>query len=158
MSVNTKKMSSLISTPIDLEELKGIVNRLKNLLDDPHPGLTTWCEAYGKRMQQLSDFWNADAESSEWKDKFGRVLQPIVKDEGVFQRFHRNEIVRFLLEAGPYDLTKLGLMPFNNEDRVQLVQLIGYSVNGFSELDYVPDEAKNAAEEMAAKALNKSTE
>lgn len=43
----------------NIDYLKEQVTVLKQLLDDPHPGLTTWVEMYGKRMQAISDFWNS---------------------------------------------------------------------------------------------------
>ena len=41
-----------------LEELRGHVDKLTKLLDDPHPGLSVWVGFYGERMQALSNFWN----------------------------------------------------------------------------------------------------
>lgn len=67
-------------------------------------------------------------------------LQPMVVDEQGVRRFKKNAIVAFLLDAGPYDLNKLACMPWSREDRVQLAQLIGYSVSGISDLSYVSDE------------------
>jgi hypothetical protein len=40
--------------------LREQVDGLKRLLDDPHPGLSTWAKMYGDRMQALSNFWNAE--------------------------------------------------------------------------------------------------
>lgn len=67
-------------------------------------------------------------------------MQPIIlMQEGkqTVARFKRNAIVRFLLDAGPFDLNQLALMDFSDEDRAQLAMLIGYSVSGFGDLDYV---------------------
>ena len=68
-------------------------------------------------------------------------VQPLVHDKGArgALRFKQNAIVRFLLEAGPYDMNKLALMQFSNEDRAQFAQLIGYSIVGYGELPYVSD-------------------
>lgn len=74
------------------------------------------------------------------RGKMKHPIQKIKTDEQGVVRFERNDIVRFLLDAGPYDLNKLAMMPFSNGDRAQLAMLIGYSVSGFSELDYVSDE------------------
>jgi hypothetical protein len=52
-------------------------------------------------------------------------IQPIMTVDGV-HRFRDNKIVRFLLEAGPYDLNKLALMNFSRADQEQFAQLIGY--------------------------------
>lgn len=42
----------------DIEILKGQIVRLKNLLDDPHPGLSTWAGAFGELMEAISKNWN----------------------------------------------------------------------------------------------------
>ncbi len=59
--------------------------------------------------------------------------------------FRSNKIVKFLLDAGPFDMNKLGAMPFSKRDMEQFVQLIGYSVAGFGELTYVSEKAYNKA-------------
>ena len=74
-------------------------------------------------------------------------MQPLIRDDEGVVRFRPNKIVRFLLDAGPYDMTKLALMPWDNEDREQFVQLIGYDVLGFGDLVYVTDEAYQKAME-----------
>jgi hypothetical protein len=66
-------------------------------------------------------------------------IQPLSVVEGVL-RFKKNSIVRFLLDSGPYDLLdKLGSMDFSRDDRIQFLQLIGYSVEGLYEYDYVQE-------------------
>lgn len=62
--------------------------------------------------------------------------QPIEIDDDGTRRFRQNAIVRFLLDAGPYDMCQLSLMPFTIQDRRQFAQLIGYSVDGYEELGY----------------------
>jgi hypothetical protein len=69
--------------------------------------------------------------------KIEHPMQPIVRDKHRTMRFKSNAIVRFLLDAGPFDMNKLATMPFSREDREQFAQLIGYSVSGFGELPYV---------------------
>ena len=64
-------------------------------------------------------------------------LQPFVVDKDGTVHFKQNTIVRFLLEAGLWDMNKLELMNFTLEDREQFAQLIGYSLTGFLELPYV---------------------
>lgn len=63
-------------------------------------------------------------------------LQPVAADDNGVARFKDNQIVRFLLDAGPFDLNQLALMPWSDEDRCQLAQLLGYSVSGYGELSY----------------------
>ena len=75
-------------------------------------------------------------------------VQPIVKDDNGILRFKRNEIVRFLLDGGPFDMNQIALMPFSNEDREQFSQLIGYSLCGFCELSYVNEESKEECDRV----------
>ena len=60
-------------------------------------------------------------------------------DENGTVRFKENKIVSFLLENGGFDMNKLAVMDFSQEDRIQFAQLIGYSFGGFSDLSYVTD-------------------
>lgn len=76
-------------------------------------------------------------------------IQPVQFDEHGTVRFKANEIVKFLLDKGPFDLNDLAMMNFKDEDREQLAQLIGYSVGGFGELSYVSDEVYDEAEALA---------
>lgn len=62
-------------------------------------------------------------------------LQPIIDS-----RFRANSVVQFLLDNGPHDMNTLACEEFDDADREQFAQLIGYSVGGFSELSYVSDE------------------
>lgn len=67
-------------------------------------------------------------------------IQPIIVDQVGVERFRANEIVRYLLDAGPFDLNQIATMPFTVEDREQFAMLIGYSVGGIGELSYVRDD------------------
>lgn len=66
-------------------------------------------------------------------------IQPLIRDAESTVRFKENKIVRFLLDAGPFDMNQLAVMNFSREDREQFAQLIGYSLSGFGELSYVRD-------------------
>lgn len=46
-------------------------------------------------------------------DKAKHPLQPLVLNDDGVVRFKPNAIVRFLLDAGPYDLNKLAMMPWS---------------------------------------------
>ncbi len=72
-------------------------------------------------------------------------IQPLIEDECGIHRFKKNAIVRHLLDVGPFDMNQLACLPFSDEDREQFAQLIGYSLSGFSELDYVSDETYERA-------------
>jgi hypothetical protein len=81
-------------------------------------------------------------------------LQPIGIDDYGTVRFRANGIVRFLLDAGPFDMNQIAVLPgITNEEREQFAQLIGYSVSGFNELSYVSDEACDEANRAAEAAL-----
>lgn len=60
-------------------------------------------------------------------------------------RFVKNAIVEYLLDNGGIDLNKLAVLPFDDEDREQFAQLIGYSVSGYQSLNYVSDESAGLA-------------
>lgn len=80
-------------------------------------------------------------------------MQPIAIENGR-ARFKENKIVSFLLEycnGRGVGLNELAGMPWNKGDYEQLMQLIGYSVDGYCELSRVSDQSKNIAEMIAAK-------
>jgi len=64
-------------------------------------------------------------------------------------RFRENKIVRFLLDAGPFDLNQISMMPWDPGDYTQLMQLIGYSVDGYGELSTSPLERVARADAIA---------
>ena len=75
------------------------------------------------------------------------LTQPILLDEHGTPRFKGNKIVRFLLDAGPFDMNKLRMMPWSEEDYSEFCQLIGYSVSGFGELSTpIPEDVEKADE------------
>jgi len=76
-------------------------------------------------------------------------IQPLYKDKHGTIRFKKNSIVRFLLDAGPYDLNDICILEFSEEDEEQFAQLIGYSLGGFGELSYVSDETHDKAAAIA---------
>lgn len=41
---------------------------------------------------------------------------PIITDKDGVERYKANPIVRFLLDAGPFDMNTLALIPFHEED------------------------------------------
>ncbi len=75
-------------------------------------------------------------------------MQPIEKIEGV-TRFRENKIVRWLVDSRPNSLNEIAMMEFSAEDRMQLAQLIGYSVSGYAELSYVTDKSYQKAVERS---------
>lgn len=70
-------------------------------------------------------------------------IQPLIRTDDGIIRFKENKIVKFLLDAGPFDMNQLAMMPFSVEDYEQFAQLIGYSLCGFGDLSYVTDETYN---------------
>lgn len=83
-------------------------------------------------------------------------IQPLYKDESGTVRFKANAIVTYLLDNGPFDMNHLALQDFSQGDREQFVQLIGYSLSGFSDLSYVRDETYETASKMAEDGLSES--
>jgi hypothetical protein len=79
-------------------------------------------------------------------------MQPVERDADGVSRFKANKIVRFLVDwAAPrgMSLHDLAMLPFDAADRAQLAQLIGYSVDGYSELSYVSDRSYDQAAKLA---------
>lgn len=80
-------------------------------------------------------------------------VQPIEYDENDRPRFVQNTIVRYLLDHGGFDMNKIAELAatgiFSREEQVQFAQLIGYSLSGFSELNYVSDADYDLAEAMS---------
>jgi len=62
-------------------------------------------------------------------------IQPVELDSHGVARFKGNAIVRFLLDNGGYDMNRLHLVGFSDEDWNQFNQLIGYSVSGFGDIN-----------------------
>lgn len=73
-------------------------------------------------------------------------VQPLEEDEHGVLRFKQNKIVHHLLDTSTSDLNPLWQLHFSNEDHEQLMQLIGYSLSGYGDLDYVSDETYYLAE------------
>ena len=76
-------------------------------------------------------------------------IQPIEKDDKGILRFKENKIIVYLFDHGLLDLNKLATLNFSDEDRQQLAQLLGYSLDGYGELSYVSDDAYEAVIIMA---------
>ncbi|EOI3527718.1 hypothetical protein ACMSYW_000893 [Cronobacter dublinensis] len=84
-------------------------------------------------------------------------MQPLVIDAKGTLRFKENPIVRKLLDYSTdrgYGLNEMALEEFDAEDRMQLAQLIGYSLSGYGSLSYVSDESYERAASMAAHTNN----
>ena len=77
-------------------------------------------------------------------------MQPLVLDQNGTVRFKRNAIVVHLLENGGIDMNAIARLPFDNRDREQFAQLIGYSLTGFGELSYARSDIVAAAEHVAS--------
>jgi hypothetical protein len=76
-------------------------------------------------------------------DKKIHPIQQIIKG-----RFVPNKIVQYLLDNGGINMNELAIRVFDDEDRQQFAQLIGYSVSGYASLSYVSDESSSAASNL----------
>lgn len=77
-------------------------------------------------------------------------LQPI-EYVGDVIRFRPNAIVRYLLDAGPFDMNAISCLPgVSKEDHAQFAALIGYSVSAWGSLSFVPQEQAEEADRIAA--------
>lgn len=78
-------------------------------------------------------------------------IQPLQEDERGVLRFRENKLVRALLDHGQrtgLGLNELHMLDVDPLDRMQLAQLIGYSLDGYGSLSYVTDDEFNAARAM----------
>lgn len=80
-------------------------------------------------------------------------IQPLAIDAHGIIRFKGNAIVRHLLDHGGIDMNAIARLEFPQEDREQFAMLIGYSLGGFDELNYVSDATSAAAHAMHAEGL-----
>lgn len=84
----------------ELDILKEKVIKLKKLLDDPHPGLLTWCEAFSKLREDVGtnfislDQAIAEAEKSQWFT----TTAPLSDGDYVW-RLNKDSTNRFLLSV-----------------------------------------------------------
>lgn len=89
-------------------------------------------------------------------------MQPIGLDPSGVARFRRNRIVRYLLDAGPFNMNDVAMLPgITNAERMQFAQLIGYSVSGAGDLSYFDNETieeMDSRVELLKKEKNKSNE
>ena len=78
-------------------------------------------------------------------------MQPTDFDEHKVIRFKDNKIVRYLLDNGGIDLNDLADLSKNflQDDQEQFAQLIGYSVSGFGDLNYVSKKTVAKADKIA---------
>lgn len=71
-------------------------------------------------------------------------------DKGVI-RFRSNKIIVDLFMRGALDLNMIARAGYDEEDRMQLAQLIGYSVSGYGDLTYVSRKSVRKADKRAEK-------
>jgi hypothetical protein len=73
--------------------------------------------------------------------------QPIRMKDGVLE-FLENRIIRDLVDKGIINLNEVAKTYHEekyNQDHQQLAQLIGYSLGGYLDLDYVQEDKRHAA-------------
>lgn len=80
-------------------------------------------------------------------------MQPIEVDKQGVVRFKANAIIRWLCDSGKLDLNEIAIMPFSNEDHMQIAQLLGYSISGFGDLSYADKRTVAAADLLADKLI-----
>lgn len=76
-------------------------------------------------------------------------MQPIVIGKNGTVRFQANAIVCWLCDSGKLNLNEIAIMPFSDDDHMQIAQLLGYSVSGFGDLPYATAEVVEAADKIA---------
>lgn len=77
-------------------------------------------------------------------------MQPIGLDDEGRPRFKANAVVRWLVDSGRLSLNDVPDSLFSRDDLAQFWQLLGYSVSGYGELSFIPDDIKDKADEIAS--------
>lgn len=78
-------------------------------------------------------------------------MQPIEYAEDGVIRFKGNAIIDYLQKTGKLDLNEVMAMPFSDEDKMQIAQLLSYSTSGFGDLSYASKKVVKKADKIAAK-------
>ena len=73
-------------------------------------------------------------------------MQPVEFDANGVARFKSNAIIEHLFDTGALNLNDLAVLDFSDADRMQIAQLLGYSVSGFGDLSYASDDIVAAAD------------
>lgn len=106
-------------------------------------------ESASQVLGQTSESINSELlEASQPVGPDAMPMQPIIVDEYGTYRFKANAIVNKLQEVAAsagYDLHAACRDNYSDEEWMQLAQLIGYSITGYSELSYVSDESYSRA-------------
>ena len=126
---------------------------------DEFPAFEHWWENHGQYHRAGGGQYEKTFACGAWMTRARQCfnvdtqpMQPVVIAGDGVARFKQNPIVRHLLDfASPLGcgLNDLGRMDFNDEDRMQLAQLIGYSVSGYGDLSYASKESVGRADALA---------
>jgi hypothetical protein len=110
------------------------------------PGLTHTC----KRMVDAVILSSSTPKKKPTKPR-RPPMQPIYVDDDGVARFRANAVVRWIVDSGRVNLNDLGknMGPMNRYDVAQFYQLLGYSVSGYGDLDFIP---RSIVEKADAKA------
>jgi len=117
-----------------------------------------------KALKELRDWAVALQDALEDKSpELDYPDQPMHTDHQGEIRFRSNRIVRVLLErtrAHGFTLNEImdmaGCGAFSRDELRQLAQLLGYTLGGYLELDFVDDASKDRAERAAARLIEDS--
>jgi hypothetical protein len=113
------------------------------------------CNACGEYFYEVDQLERCTT-CAKQEDKLDlHPMQQIRLVNGV-ARFRENKIIRFLLATHPtVDLNHIAAANFSREDRIQMTQLIGYSVSGAGDLSTTPVRVATAADQIVERALEK---
>lgn len=108
------------------------------------------CDACGEGHEALDNLRRCEACAAREERLDLHPMQQIRWDGKDVIRYRKNAIVAQLLRTHPaMDLNTIALGGFTQEDRVQLTQLIGYSVLGSGELSHMPVSVVYEADRLA---------
>lgn len=90
-------------------------------------------------------------------------MQPVIMAKDKVIRFKANPIIRWMLDQGNtgcgFDLNVIAVVSselgWKKEDHMQLAQLLGYSVSGYSDLSYASRKSVDEADKKASRFYTK---
>ena len=117
--------------PFDQASEQPPTNQIGAILDDPYtddPATVT--------PERIADINEAILNLDNQQAPLKHPVQPTITDQHGVLRFKANAIIRHLIDYGSISLNDIAVMNFDNDDRQQLAQLIGYSVDGYADLSF----------------------
>lgn len=125
-----------------VEQLEALLREARDMMDNQPLG-------FSGMMRRIDEALDDATPAPIGVDE--HPMQPLMLDHTGRLRFKKNSVVEYLAEGRLNEVASRG---HSDEDMTQLAQLIGYSLDGFSELSYVSGADYERAMMLAGRASN----